>query len=75
MNCCRFLTYDPKKRESAEGALGHEYFDAHPLPVDPSLFPTWPARSEQPRTKREKTPKPPSGGQAFKLLTVGIRCV
>ncbi|KAF6027915.1 CDK11A [Bugula neritina] len=64
----KFLTFDPKKRVSAEDAKSHEYFDIHPLPVDPSLFPTWPARSEQPRGKKEKTPKPPSGGQAYKLL-------
>lgn len=64
----RFLTYDPTRRWSADDAKQHDYFNAHPLPVDPSLFPTWPARSEQPRGKRQETPKPPSGGQAFKLL-------
>ncbi|XP_067951485.1 cyclin-dependent kinase 11B-like isoform X2 [Watersipora subatra] len=64
----KFLTYDPRKRVTAEDAKTHRYFDIHPLPVDPSMFPTWPARSEQPRGKREKTPKPPSGGQAYKLL-------
>ncbi len=35
------------------------------MPIPPSMFPTWPAKSERPKTakKREKSPKPPSGGQ------------
>lgn len=33
------------------------------MPVPPSMFPTWPAKSEQGRAKRkEKSPKPPEGG-------------
>jgi len=70
MTLCRFLTYDPVARITAEEAKRHRYFDEHPLPIDPSMFPTWPARSEQPRMKKDRTPKPPSGGQAFKNLLV-----
>ena len=34
-----------------------------PQPVDPSMFPTWPAKSEKMRRKsREKSPTPPMGG-------------
>ena len=41
------LTYDPKKRASCETALREEYFREDPRPIDPSMFPTWPAKSEQ----------------------------
>ncbi|XP_025081014.1 cyclin-dependent kinase 11B-like isoform X2 [Pomacea canaliculata] len=64
----RFLTYDPKKRIDAKTALEHKYFAESPLPVDPSMFPTWPARSEQTRGKHVSSPKPPSGGKAFAKL-------
>ena len=52
-------------------ALKHEYFVESPLPVDPSMFPTWPAKSEQPRRTHGNSPKPPSGGKAFSKLLVG----
>ena len=39
------------------------------MPVPPSMFPTWPAKSEMTRGKRrEKSPKPPEG--AINLLVV-----
>jgi cell division cycle 2-like protein len=41
------LTYDPKKRLTCEAALRSEYFREAPGPIDPSMFPTWPAKSEQ----------------------------
>ncbi|XP_059172768.1 cyclin-dependent kinase 11B-like isoform X2 [Physella acuta] len=63
----RFFAYDPEKRITAEEALEHEYFRESPLPVDPSMFPTWPARSEQTR-KHANSPKPPSGGKAYQKL-------
>ncbi|KAK3104813.1 hypothetical protein FSP39_010841 [Pinctada imbricata] len=66
----RFLTYSPSRRITAEGAIKHEYFKESPLPVDPSMFPTWPAKSEQPR-KHASSPKPPSGGKAFSKLLGG----
>ncbi|XP_065187961.1 cyclin-dependent kinase 11B-like [Sycon ciliatum] len=40
------LTYDPRKRATAKEALSSEFFEESPLPVDSSLFPTWPAKSE-----------------------------
>jgi cell division cycle 2-like protein len=65
----RFLTYDPEKRISAESALEHEYFKETPLPVDPSMFPTWPAKSENVRKgNRERSPSAPVGGAAFRKL-------
>ena len=59
----RLLTYDPTKRISCDEALQAEYFKETPLPVDPSMFPTWPAKSEQGSTAHKKaaSPKPPSG--------------
>ncbi|XP_076318526.1 cyclin dependent kinase 11B pitslre isoform X2 [Tachypleus tridentatus] len=60
----RFLTYCPKRRITAEEALKHEYFKETPLPVDPSMFPTWPAKSEQVHRKAH-SPKPPSGGKQY----------
>ena len=41
------LTYDPKKRTTCELALKEDYFHEEPRPIDPSMFPTWPAKSEQ----------------------------
>ena len=67
----RFLTYNPSRRIAAEEALKHDYFHEMPLPVDPSMFPTWPARSEQTRRVHGNTPKPPSGGKAYAKLMVG----
>ena len=67
----QFLTYDPKQRITCEGALKHPYFDETPLAIDPSMFPTWPAKSEQSggsAVKKAASPKPPSGGGAFKKI-------
>jgi len=63
------LTYDPTKRTTCEMALKHRYFDEMPRAIDPSMFPTWPAKSEQdPGAKKAASPKPPSGGGAFKNI-------
>lgn len=66
-----FLTYDPAQRTTAEQALKHPYFDEAPLPIDPSMFPTWPAKSELGQKKisaQNSSPKPPSGGGEYKKL-------
>lgn len=65
-----FLTYDPEKRIAAEEALNHAYFKEAPLPLDPAMFPTWPAKSELGHRKAmaAASPKPPSGGREFKQL-------
>ena len=63
------LTYDPKQRLTAEMALKHSYFKEMPLPIDPAMFPTWPAKSEVGWKRALVTsPKPPSGGMQFKKL-------
>lgn len=64
----RFLTYCPSRRITAEEALKHAFFKESPLPIDPAMFPTWPAKSEdnkQPVRPKAKSPKPPSGGEQF----------
>lgn len=63
------LTFDPKQRLTAEVALKHSYFKELPLPIDPAMFPTWPAKSELGLKKAlASSPKPPSGGGEFKKL-------
>nr|XP_015192734.1 PREDICTED: cyclin-dependent kinase 11A isoform X2 [Lepisosteus oculatus] len=64
----KFLTYCPSKRITAEEALKHEYFRETPLPIEPSMFPTWPAKSEQQRVKRGTSPRPPEGGLGYSQL-------
>ncbi|XP_074537220.1 cyclin-dependent kinase 11B isoform X2 [Halichoeres trimaculatus] len=64
----KFLTYCPGKRISSDEALKHEYFRETPLPIDPSMFPTWPAKSEQQRVKRGTSPRPPEGGLGYSQL-------
>ncbi|CAB0044908.1 unnamed protein product [Trichogramma brassicae] len=62
----KFLTYDPEQRISAEDALKHGYFVESPVAIDPSMFPTWPAKSEFGARTINQSPKPPSGGKEFK---------
>uniref|UniRef100_A0A4W5L263 cyclin-dependent kinase n=1 Tax=Hucho hucho TaxID=62062 RepID=A0A4W5L263_9TELE len=64
----KFLTYCPSKRILSDEALKHEYFRETPLPIDPSMFPTWPAKSEQQRVKRGTSPRPPEGGLGYSQL-------
>ena len=65
----RFLTYNPAKRITADDALRHPYFQESPLPIEESMFPTWPAKSEMTRTtKAIKSPKPPEGGLQYANL-------
>ncbi|XP_012524241.1 cyclin-dependent kinase 11B isoform X3 [Monomorium pharaonis] len=67
----KFLTYDPRQRVTAEDALNHGYFTEAPLPIDPQMFPTWPAKSEQGSRTTNASPKPPSGGREYKQLGDG----
>lgn len=62
------MTYYPARRITAEDGLKHEYFRETPLPIDPSMFPTWPAKSEQQRVKRGTSPRPPEGGLGYSQL-------
>ncbi|XP_072380035.1 uncharacterized protein Pitslre isoform X1 [Diabrotica undecimpunctata] len=65
----KFLTYDPKERVTAEDGLKHAYFTEPPLPIDPAMFPTWPAKSELGHKRAlAASPKPPSGGGEYKKL-------
>ena len=64
-----FLTYDPKKRVTCDSALDNDYFFEEPRAIDPKMFPTWPAKSEQAAgaaaVKKVASPKPPSGENSF----------
>lgn len=63
------LTYDPKQRFTADQALRNSYFKELPLPIDPAMLPTWPAKSELgARRVLVSSPKPPSGGGQYKNL-------
>ncbi|XP_008316836.1 cyclin-dependent kinase 11B isoform X1 [Cynoglossus semilaevis] len=64
----KFLTYCPSQRILSDEGLKHEYFRETPLPIDTSMFPTWPAKSEQQRVKRGTSPRPPEGGLAYSHL-------
>uniref|UniRef100_A0A674DXJ6 cyclin-dependent kinase n=1 Tax=Salmo trutta TaxID=8032 RepID=A0A674DXJ6_SALTR len=64
----KFLTYCPSKRILSDEALKHDYFRETPQPIDPSMFPTWPAKSEQQRVKRGTSPRPPEGGLGYSQL-------
>ncbi|KAJ8980550.1 hypothetical protein NQ317_001057 [Molorchus minor] len=47
----------------------HAYFTEPPLPIDPAMFPTWPAKSELGHKRAlAASPKPPSGGGEYKKL-------
>lgn len=71
----RFLTYNPQMRITCQKALRQDYFHKEPpAPIDPAMFPTWPAKSENPHARSKKiglSPKPPSGGKNFKDLVDG----
>ena len=71
VSVCRLLTYDPKRRIDARTAMDHIWYSESPKPVDPSMFPTWPARSEQVGRRHVLSPRPPSGGKAFAKMMVG----
>lgn len=63
------LTYDPKKRLTAENALKSEYFKELPLPIDPAMLPTWPAKSELNARITRTSPKIQSDGGQFKKIS------
>ncbi|KAH6797780.1 Protein kinase superfamily protein [Perilla frutescens var. hirtella] len=56
----KLLTYDPKKRITAEAALNHEWFREVPLPKSKEFMPTFPAQHAQDRRMRRamKSPDP-----------------
>lgn len=43
----KFFIYDPEKRITAAEALEHPYFKELPLPKDPDMMPTWPAKESK----------------------------
>ncbi|CAM0136506.1 unnamed protein product [Umbelopsis sp. WA50703] len=60
----KLLTYDPKKRISAEEALKHPYFSESPAPKDPAMFPTWPSKGSGEKRKTYLSPSAPQASHA-----------
>ncbi|GAB5593798.1 Cyclin-dependent kinase 11B [Umbelopsis nana] len=60
----KLLTYDPKKRISAEEALKHPYFSESPGPKDPAMFPTWPSKGSGEKRKSYLSPSAPQASHA-----------
>ena len=50
-----------EKRTTATDALNHPWFTESPMPIDPSMFPMWPAKSEK-TAGGQKTPPAPAPG-------------
>lgn len=50
----RLLAYSPERRMTAVDAANHPYFKETPLPIDPSMFPMWPAKSERASDVKKK---------------------
>ena len=67
-----FLAYCPGRRITTEDALKHEFLKETPLPVDPSMFPTCPAKCERSEpghgVKKAHSLKPASWGKQFDKL-------
>ena len=65
------LTYDPDRRISAEDSLKHDFFKESPLPIDSTIFPTWPAKSEgvsKAKKPQDSEPRAPSAGKTYDQL-------
>jgi cell division cycle 2-like protein len=54
------LTFDPERRLTAAEALQHPFFTESPLPKHPSMFPSWPSKSDK---IPASTPHAPKGHQ------------
>ncbi|KAF5399871.1 Serine/threonine-protein kinase PITSLRE [Paragonimus heterotremus] len=68
-----FLTYCPDKRVTAEKALNHAYFSERPRAIHPSMFPSWPAKSEGAVSSRKMvSPRPPAGGGALAAAAAAV---
>ncbi|KAF7253008.1 hypothetical protein EG68_09090 [Paragonimus skrjabini miyazakii] len=68
-----FLTYCPDKRVTAEKALNHAYFNERPRAIHPSMFPSWPAKSEGAVSSRKMvSPRPPAGGGALAAAAAAV---
>ncbi|KAI8809110.1 kinase-like domain-containing protein, partial [Cladochytrium replicatum] len=59
----KLLTYDPTQRITAEAAMHHPYFSESPLPIHPSLFPTFPSKSSGEKQIMMLSPSAPRRGE------------
>ncbi|TNN07715.1 Cyclin-dependent kinase 11B isoform 1 [Schistosoma japonicum] len=67
-----FLTYCPDKRITAEKALVHPYFNERPRAIHPSMFPSWPAKSEGGVNVKRASPRAPAGGGALAAAAAAV---
>ncbi|CAI2722415.1 unnamed protein product [Schistosoma spindalis] len=67
-----FLTYCPDKRITAEKALVHPYFNERPRAIHPSMFPSWPAKSEGGVAVKRASPRAPAGGGALAAAAAAV---
>ncbi|CAH8498079.1 unnamed protein product [Schistosoma rodhaini] len=67
-----FLTYCPDKRITAEKALVHSYFNERPRAIHPSMFPSWPAKSEGGVAVKRASPRAPAGGGALAAAAAAV---
>merc|ERR1712071_19182 len=60
----RLLAYSSDKRICAADAMNHPWFKETPLPIEPSMFPMWPAKSERSAntSTADRTPQAPAPG-------------
>ena len=56
------LNYSTDRRMTSDMCLKHPWFTESPLPIDPSMFPMWPAKSEKSSGSGQKTPPAPAPG-------------
>ncbi|KAK4465760.1 kinase-like domain-containing protein [Cladorrhinum samala] len=63
------LALDPERRPTAKEVLDHEYFRQDPKPKSEAMFPTFPSKAGQERTRRRETPNAPGRGE--KLADLG----
>lgn len=72
MGIFSFLTYCPDKRITSEKAMTHPYFNERPRAIHPSMFPSWPARSEGGIASRKSPLKPVAGGGALAAVAAAV---
>jgi cell division cycle 2-like protein len=58
------LNYSTDRRMTCDQCLKHPWFTESPLPIDPSMFPMWPAKSEKTSSGQKTPPAPAPGANA-----------
>ncbi|MCJ1313859.1 hypothetical protein MMC25_007539 [Agyrium rufum] len=61
------LSQNPAHRPSATEVLAHQYFKEDPKAKSTALFPTFPSKAGQEKTRRQRSPNAPMRGDAPRL--------